>query len=1128
MDLKNLLNKEQFEAATTVDGQVLILAGAGSGKTRVLTHRIAYMLEDKGVNPYNILAITFTNKAAAEMRERVKLLVGEQADRMWISTFHSTCVRILRREIEKLGYKKDFTIYDSSDQKTVVKHVVKELQISDKDISENEIIGSIGKAKDNLQSPSAYMRECEGHYRKEKIAKAYELYQKKLKNNNALDFDDLIFKTVELFKNHEDVLDFYQNKFKYIMIDEYQDTNKAQYEFARLLAAKHKNICVVGDDDQCLIEGTPIETEKGFKNIENLEETDLVRVASGYGESTYEKIDEIKLKDYKGKVTTIKTESGKTITATVNHIIFAKQEVEKNKYYVYLMYKDSMGFRIGQTSSVRSRKGELASGLAVKLNGEQGDKIWIIKACDNKEDASYYEEYYSYKYGIPKMVFNSRGRGITLSQEKIEQLFKEIDTKSSAERLMEDEHLYIEYPHHVSSAIIRGNSIRKRINVTFYGGKKSLQKASYSHRIGLNSSGEEYKNKFIEAGFNVRDGQRNTFRVETERADYNEAESFSRKLRDVEDAYEIERRAKLSENKSFKFMPIGSIKVGMIVAIYNGEKVIEDKVIEVNKEDYEGKVYDLNIKTTRNYIANNVVVHNCIYAWRGADIRNILDFEKDYPEAKVVKLEQNYRSMGNILEAANKVIKNNAERKSKVLRTTKESGNKISIHRAYSDKMEAAFIANEIKKLREDNPWDYRDFAILYRTNAQSRTFEESLRRASIPYRIFGGLKFYDRKEIKDILAYLKVIVNPQDDVSLRRIINVPKRSIGDATVDKLQDFANSQEMSLYDAVLEAEYVPGLTARSRNPLMKFAEMMEDIIVQSANLKVSELIEYVLDKTGYMKALKESKLIEDESRVENLEELVSDAVDFEKNREFEIKSGEITFEDGSPLSSYLEKVALVQDTDNIDSENNYVMMMTVHSSKGLEFPVVYMVGMENGIFPSGICFDKDDQMEEARRLCYVGITRAEEKLYMTSAESRMVFGKTVAYPQSDFVQEIPVELKEFVGGGRANQMASKERKSYGAFSTSTMNDNHHGLRISAGFVTKGKAAQDLNQIINKNTATNKLTKEDAVPGRKVKHNKFGVGTIINVSPIGDDLKLTIAFTNQGVKQLMLAVAPLELV
>ncbi|MGG5462941.1 DNA helicase PcrA [Clostridium sp. B9] len=749
MDLKSLLNKEQYEAATTIDGQVLILAGAGSGKTRVLTHRIAYMIE-KDIKPYNILAITFTNKAAGEMKERVKSLVGEEANNMWISTFHSSCVRILRREIDKLGYNKDFTIYDSSDQKTLIKIVMKELNINDKEITDQEILGTIGKAKDNLQSAASFKKENQEHFRRNKIADAYVLYQKKLKENNALDFDDLIVKTVELFRKHTDVLEFYQNKFKYIMIDEYQDTNKAQYEFAKLLAAKYKNICVVGDDDQC------------------------------------------------------------------------------------------------------------------------------------------------------------------------------------------------------------------------------------------------------------------------------------------------------------------------------------------------------------------------IYAWRGADIRNILDFEKDYPDAKVVKLEQNYRSKGNILEAANKVIKNNTERKFKVLRTEQVEGEKISIHRAYSDKMESSFIISEIEKLKDDKGYNYKDFAILYRTNAQSRNFEEALRRAGIPYRIFGGLKFYDRKEIKDILSYLKILVNPKDAISLRRIINVPKRSIGDATVEKLQNHANETEDTLYNALLDVDYVPGLTARSINPIKKFTDMMEEIMMMSEQLSVSQLIEYVLEKTGYLKALKDSKLIEDQSRIENLEELVSDAVEFEKNKEEEDKS----------LSAYLEKVALVQDMDNMENEDNYVMLMTVHSSKGLEFPVVFLVGMENGIFPSAACFDKEDQMEEARRLCYVGITRAEEKLYMTSAETRMVFGKTVAYAQSDFISEIPAHIKDYVN---VNGISSTNAFKNHSNSETRRTYNPHGMR---SHMSTSQATSILKKALNEKGG-GKVSPDELTMGRKVKHPKFGSGTIITKSKVGDDYKLTIAFDSQGVKHLMFSFAPLEL-
>lgn len=761
MDLQKLLNKEQYVAATTVEGQVLILAGAGSGKTRVLTHRIAHMIEDKNIRSYNILAITFTNKAAAEMRERVKALIGDEADNMWISTFHSTCVRILRREIDKIGYKKDFTIYDSSDQKTLMKHVIKELNINDKDITEMEILSAIGKAKDKLQSPAKFKMENENDFRKNKVADAYILYQKKLKDNNALDFDDLIVKTVELFKKVPEVLEFYQNKFKYIMVDEYQDTNQCQYEFIKLLAAKYKNVCVVGDDDQC------------------------------------------------------------------------------------------------------------------------------------------------------------------------------------------------------------------------------------------------------------------------------------------------------------------------------------------------------------------------IYQWRGADIRNILDFEKDYPNAKVVKLEQNYRSKGNILEAANKVIVNNTERKSKVLRTEQVNGEKIKIYRAYSDGDEGSFVASEIKKISEVDGLSYKDFAILYRTNSQSRIFEEVFRRNNIPYRIIGGLKFYDRKEIKDILAYLRVIQNPVDAINLRRIVNVPKRNIGDATVEKVQEYANEMEDSLYNTFLDAEFIPTLTTRNKTSIQKFTEIMEDLMMMAEQLSVSQLIEYVLDKTGYMKSLKESKEIEDESRIENLKELVSDAVDFEKNNP----------EDNS-LASYLEKVALVQDVDNMDQEAESVVMMTVHSSKGLEFPVVFMVGMENGIFPGSASFEKDAEMQESRRLCYVGITRAREKLYMTSAEIRRVFGRTVAYPQSDFISEIPSGLKEYV-----NVRTGKSESTKNTFANSIpSNSNPHSLRSSMGMgygaqnnVKKQSAADALSKLqdIIHGGNEEKLTPKEATMGRKVKHDKFGVGTIIKVTKEPNDVKLMIAFDSQGIKTLMLSFAPLEI-
>ncbi|MBP2033204.1 DNA helicase-2/ATP-dependent DNA helicase PcrA [Clostridium algifaecis] len=745
MDLKNLLNKEQYNAVVTIDGPLLILAGAGSGKTRVLTYRIAHMIKDLSIYPSKILAITFTNKAAGEMKDRVRKLVGKEADNMWISTFHSSCVRILRREIDKLGYNKNFAIYDSYDQKVLVKQCMEELNIDDKFISDREIINKISNQKDNLISPTKYKNKVGNNKndRLDKIADVYILYQKKLKNNNALDFDDLIYKTVQLFKENSDVLEFYQRKFKYIMVDEYQDTNKSQYELIRLLAKEHKNICVVGDDDQC------------------------------------------------------------------------------------------------------------------------------------------------------------------------------------------------------------------------------------------------------------------------------------------------------------------------------------------------------------------------IYEWRGADIRNILDFEKDYPAAKIIKLEQNYRSKGNILKAANDIIKNNSERKTKILRTENEDGDKIKLYKAYSDIDEGMYVSNEIKKLCRTENRKYRDFAILYRTNAQSRVFEDTFMKNNIPYRIIGGLKFYDRKEIKDIMSYLKFINNPLDDVSLKRIINEPKRSIGNTTVDKIQKFAISMNECMYSVLLDIEEVINLPKRSITSIKKFVSLINSFIRSKDEISVSSLIKEILESTGYLDKLKTSKDADSVSRIENLKELVSAAVEFENSSE------------DRSLSAFLEKVTLVSDIDNFDENSDTVVIMTVHSAKGLEFPVVFMVGMENGIFPGSQSLDNPGEMEESRRLCYVGITRAKEKLYMTSAETRRIFGRMVSYGQSDFIDEISSSLKEYDNGGREN--FRNKPSLHNTFSLMSKVDN----KMSYGLQNK-----TINKVESKNE--NELKLENIKAGIKVKHNKFGIGTIVSVNKNGSGIKLTIAFDKRGIKNLMYGVAQLEAV
>ena len=536
-----------------------------------------------------------------------------------------------------------------------------------------------------------------------------------------------------------------------------------------------------------------------------------------------------------------------------------------------------------------------------------------------------------------------------------------------------------------------------------------------------------------------------------------------------------------------------------------------DEYQDTNKAQYE------LIKLLVDERENICVVGDddqCIYAWRGADVTNILDFEKDYPKAKVVKLEQNYRSCGNILLAANEVIKNNSQRKDKALRTEKESGEKINLYRAFTDRDEANFVANQIKTLMTDKSRSYKDFAILYRMNSQSRIFEESFRKHLIPYRIVGGLKFYDRKEIKDIMAYLKLINNPLDDIALKRIINVPKRNIGDATIQKIQEFANGIDQCLYSAILDVEFIPTLTTRNKSSISKFVSLMNSFMAKNEEVTVSQLIKTIIEDTGYLKQLENSKEPEDESRVENIKELVSDAVEFEK-----------TSEDKS-LLTFLEGVSLGSTTDNPDEEVDTVGMMTVHSAKGLEFPVVFMVGMENGIFPGMSSINNPTEMEESRRLCYVAITRAEEKLYITSAESRMVFGRNVGYQPSDFISEISPDLKEIIGGAKNRSVQVLKRKN----SKDAHKFNPHGLLSKTApqdYVSATSQVNNQGQQSNTMNDTQSIMHSEATVGRKVKHSKFGVGTIVSTSDSSGDTMVSIAFDNMGIKKLILDKAPLEI-
>ncbi|MGN0265582.1 MAG: DNA helicase PcrA [Oliverpabstia sp.] len=733
------LNPMQQEAVYYTEGPLLILAGAGSGKTRVLTHRIAYLIEEKGINPWNIMAITFTNKAANEMRERVDKIVGFGSDSIWVSTFHSSCVRILRRFIDRLGYGTNFTIYDADDQKTLMKDICKRLNTDTKMYKEKMLLAAISSAKDEMISPEEYrlnMISDSQDLNKKTVARVYEAYQKQLQQNNAMDFDDLLVKTVELFQNCPDVLEYYQEKFRYIMVDEYQDTNTVQFKFVSLLASKYKNLCVVGDDDQS------------------------------------------------------------------------------------------------------------------------------------------------------------------------------------------------------------------------------------------------------------------------------------------------------------------------------------------------------------------------IYKFRGANIGNILGFEQVFPEAKVIKLEQNYRSTQNILNAANEVIRNNIRRKEKTLWTANEEGEQIHLREFQSGFEEAEYIAGDIRRKVREGECSYSDCAVLYRTNAQSRLFEEKFLLGNIPYKIVGGVNFYARKEIKDMLAYLKTVDNARDDVAVQRIINVPRRGIGASSLSKVQIYAQDMEISFYDALRMADEIPSL-GRGAAKIRSFVDFIQKFRSQVEYLSVTELLQKIIDETGYVEELKAENTEESKGRIENIDELISKAVSYEQEAEH------------PSLSGFLEDVALISDLDSVNEDENRVLLMTLHSAKGLEFPQVYLAGMEEGVFPSYLSIVSGDfeNLEEERRLCYVGITRAMKELTMTAAHQRMIRGETQYNRVSRFVREIPREYVE-LGKKTADRSSVKIPEK------------------TADTYAKMRQIYQQNTFSPKKFEVKKAASLDYQEGDTVRHIKFGNGTVLQITDGGKDFEVTVDFEKVGVKKMFASFAKLK--
>ena len=947
------LNPDQLDAVVHPDGPLLVVAGAGSGKTRVLTHRIAHLI-DQGVPPSSILAITFTNKAAAEMRDRVANLVGPVVKAMWVSTFHSACVRILRRDAEVIGYPRTFSIYDQADAVRLTGYVIRDLGLDSKRFTPRGVHGYISIWKNELTDPAQAAADARDIFAR-KHADVYAEYQARLQKAGAMDFDDLLLNVVKLFREHPDVLEHYRQRFQHILVDEFQDTNTAQNEIVLLLAGGHHNICVVGDTDQCLPPGTMIATPDGQRPIESIELGDLVFGTGGTTGCEIGKVTELRPGRYDGELISIRV-AGTAIVATPDHLVPARRETPIDPAKVTITMFD-------------------------------GDSA---------------------------------------------------------------------LPHAVQCAAIDSRARARRYDEALAIGKR------LAARTGL----------------------------------------------------ELQ-RSLLVGGTRFDLVPASELTIGRELLIGSHDELARAKIEQIDRVAYKGPVYDLEVERVHTYLANGVLVHNSVYKFRGADFRNILQFEDAFPDVTTIVLDQNYRSTQTILDAANAVIENNVERKPKSLWTDTGMGDRIVRYHAEDEGDEAIWVAGTAQQLHRDDGMNWREIAVLYRTNAQSRVIEEAFMRMGVPYKVVGGTRFYDRREIKDAMAYLRALVNPADEVNVKRVLNVPKRGVGDASVARLDEFARVEGIPFLEAMRRAEEA-GVTGPARRGIAAFVDLLDTMhsMVGTDGVGPGDLLQAAIDRSGYLAELEAEDTVEAHGRIENLGELVGSA------REFTV------------LDEFLEQVSLVSDTDELDEEDQ-VVLMTLHSAKGLEFPAVFIVGAEEGVFPHNRALTEPDEMEEERRLAYVGITRAMQRLFISHAWSRMLFGSTQYNPPSRFLEEIPDSLVESKGnvtgrssygrqsyrprgGGGGYAEPPPYRRRGAADGGDTAADEHRdrvveaAIRAGARTTPQPSNSQELGLRV----------------GDDVAHPAFGEGVIIHIEGVGEKAEAVINFAGVGQKHLSLAWAPLK--
>ncbi|MEM7143433.1 MAG: 3'-5' exonuclease, partial [Actinomycetota bacterium] len=947
--------------------------------------------------------------AAGEMKERVGGLVGPVAQKMWVSTFHSACVRILRRDVERLGFPSRFSIYDQADAVRLVGYVIRDLNLDPKRFPPRSVHGAISAAKNDNISAEIYAEDAQQIFER-KIADVYFEYQKRLLTAGAMDFDDLLQRTVQLFRTHPDVLDSWRRRFGHVLVDEYQDTNPVQNDLVLMLAEQHRQVTVVGDSDQCLPPGTMIATPSGDRPIESLEEGDLVYGTGGDRDLVARPVSHVHRSRHTGRRYRVHA-GGRVIEGTPFHIVPARPSTAGDDSLVLSMRRTK---RHGFVRKVQYCLNELVPSDA--------DRWWILEGSRVDE------------------------RLITKGA------LAEPDVLS----LMEDFDVHPDFPHGAGAD-------DDAVVVTMF---DSGEGAVRAHSVDAD----------IEQS-------------------YVEAVGLAKYRAIAEDRNDDVRRRAMIDGEVHTFQPLSHLRPGMTVKVAGPDGLEDATVTRVEVIDADSEVFDLEVDDVHTYVADGMLVHNSIYRFRGADIRNILEFEEAFPDATVVVLEQNYRSTQSILDAANAVIAKNVGRKPKDLWTDQGPGDKIVRYHADDESDEAQYVANEIARLHDHEQMRYDEMAVFYRTNSQSRVLEEFLLRVGIPYKVVGGTRFYDRREIKDAIAYLRAVVNPTDEVSVKRVINTPKRGVGDSSIGKLDAWATRTGESFDQAVVRFDEA-GVSGRAATGIEKFLVLTTEI--RKLDAGPATIIEEALDRSGYLEELQAERSVEAEGRLENLSELVGMAREYETVDEF------------------LEQISLVSDTDDVEEEESTVTLMTLHSAKGLEYPIVFIIGMEDGVFPHIRALGEPHELEEERRLAYVGITRAMQKLHLTSAWSRMLHGTTQYNPPSRFLDEIPSALVEEVGGSRMLR-SRKDRSTYGG-----------GGREDRQRVTASRDHM-VEQAIAAGTTGPTPSGADTMGlkiGDDVRHSQWGEGVIIDIEGSGDKAEASVHFPSVGEKRLLLSWAPLE--